>query len=84
VTAFFNNSVKVVVRVLNEFFDCFLVGKYTVLLVVLKNTEVGLTWHQKSLLYNMNQAETEEVKWNVHEVWCIEGHLSDNVVTNNF
>lgn len=41
---------------------------------MLKDTKVGLAGHQEALLYNVNQAETKEVKWDVHEVGCRQGH----------
>ena len=39
---------KIEVRVLDEFVDCFLVGKHTVFvcLTVLEHTEIWLSWHQ--------------------------------------
>jgi len=37
---------------------------------MLEDTKVWFSWHEQTLLYNINQAETEEIKWDVHEIGC--------------
>ena len=82
--ALLNNGVKVVVGVLDELLNCLLVSEHTVLFVVLEHTQVGLARHEQALLHDVHETEAEEVEWNVHEVWRVEGHLTNDVVTHDF
>ena len=45
-SAAFYDIMEVLLWLLDEFFDAQLISKHTVLLVVLKDTKVRLSWHQ--------------------------------------
>ena len=66
----FNDLFQVEVRVGDEFVNCFLVGENAILvrLTVLENTEVWLSRHEQTLLNNVDEAKSEEIERNMHEV----------------
>ena len=84
-SALLNDLIKIVSRVVSEFLNCFLIGKHAVLLVdsVLVHTQIGLTRHKQTIFHNINETETQEVKWNMHEVGCRIGHQPQNVFAHD-
>lgn len=68
--ALLNNLFEVQVRISDEFIYGFLVSEDTIFVrfLVLEDTKVGLSWHQKALLNNIYETETEEVQWDMHEI----------------
>jgi hypothetical protein len=79
-TAALNDFVEIGLWLRDELFDAVLVSKDAIFLVILEDTKVGLSWHEKSVvLYDVNETETKEVKWDVHEVRGAVRHQTDNV-----
>jgi len=79
-TAALYDLVEIRLWLRDELFDAILVGKDAIFLVILEDTKVGLSWHEKSVvLYDVNETETKEVKWDVHEVRGAVRHQTDNV-----
>lgn len=58
-TALLDDLLQVEVGVGDEFVDSLLVGEDAVLIrvVVLEHTQVRLSWHQKAVFYDVDQAE---------------------------
>ena len=79
-TAALNDFVEIGLWLRDELFDAVLVSKDAIFLVILEDTKVGLSWHEKSVvLYDVNETETKEVKWDVHEVRGAVRHQTDNI-----
>ena len=64
------NPLQIHVWILDKLVNRFLVCEDTILisLTVLENSQVGLSRHQQSLFDNVDEAEAEEVEWNVHKI----------------
>jgi hypothetical protein len=77
-SALLYNSIKVFIRVSNKFINRFLVCEYAVFFFILEDTEVWLSGHQESLLYDVYKAETKEIKRNVHEIRRTIRHQSED------
>ena len=60
-----------------------MVGEYTVFLIILKNSKVWFSWHQKAFLDNVDETESQEVERDVHEVRRAIGHQPDDLVAHN-
>jgi len=54
VTTLLNHVVEVEIWVFNELLYCVLISKNTVLVVVLENSQVWLTWHKKTFFDYMH------------------------------
>lgn len=80
--ALFNDIVQVLVRLGDELLNRLEISKDTVLVVVLEDSKIRLAWHQQTLLNDVDEAETKEVKWNVHEVRSRAGHQSQDSITD--
>ena len=79
-TATLYDLVEVRLWLRDELLDAVLVSKDAIFLVILEDTEVGLARHEETMvLHDVNQAETKEVKWNVHEVRGAVWHQTDYV-----
>ena len=52
-----DNLIEIFVWVTDELVNGLLICKHTILLVVLEYTKVRLSWHQKSLLNDIDKAE---------------------------
>ena len=78
--ALLHNILQVHVGVSNELVDCLQISKDTVLFVVLEDSKVWFTWHEEAMLYDIDQTETEEVQWDVHELWCRVRHQSQDIL----
>lgn len=79
-TAAFYDLVEVRLWLRDELFDAVLVGKDAIFLVILEDTKVGLAWHEEAVvLHDVNEAETKEIKWDVHEVRGAIRHQTDYV-----
>ena len=71
---------EVLLRLLDEFLDAQLICEHTILLVVLEDTEVGLSGHQQSIvLDDVDEAEPEEVQRDMHKVRSAVGHQTDDI-----
>ena len=46
---------------------------------MLEDTKVGLTGHQQTLLDDIDETETEEVQWDVHEIRCGQRHQTKDI-----
>ena len=79
-SALLDDLLKVHVWVRDELLNSLLVGKHTVLLIELEDSQVWLAWHQQSMLDNVDQTETKEVQWNMHELWSGVWHQSEDVL----
>ena len=64
----------------DELLDAVLISKHAIFLVILEDTKVGLAWHEEAMmLHDVDETETKEVKWDVHEVWGAVWHQTDYV-----
>jgi hypothetical protein len=79
-TAALYDLVEVRLWLRDKLFDAVLVGKHAIFLVILEDTEVGLSWHEEPMvLHDVDKAETKEVKRDVHEVRSAVWHQTDYV-----
>jgi hypothetical protein len=79
-SALLDDCVEIFIWVNNELFDGLLVCKYTVLLLVFKDTEIWLSRHQETLFNNVDKAETEEIQRDMHEIRSVVRHQTDDTV----
>ena len=79
--ALFDDLLKVEVRIRDKLVYGLLVSKHAILvrLLMLEDTQVGLTGHQQALLDNVDETETEEVQWDVHEIRCGQRHQTKDI-----
>lgn len=80
--ALLDDLFNVLSRLCDELLDGLLVCKHAVLVVVLEDSEVGLSRHEQAVFDDVDEAESEEVEGNMHEVGRAVGHQSDDVVTD--
>jgi hypothetical protein len=79
-TAALYDLVEVRLWLRDELLDAVLISKDAIFLVILEDTEVGLAWHEKTMvLHDVNKTETKEVKRDVHEVRSAVWHQTDYV-----
>ena len=79
-TAALYDLIEVRLWLRDELFDAVLICKDAIFLVILEDTEVGLAWHEETVvLHDVDEAETKEVKWDVHEVRGAVWHQTDYV-----
>ena len=57
-SALLHYVLQVRVWIFDKLVDSILVCEYAILLIVFEHTKVGLTWHQKTFLHDVNQAKT--------------------------
>ncbi len=81
-TATLHHLVQVLLRLLDELVDGVLIGEDAVLLCVLEDSQVGLSGHQQPVvLDDVDEAEAQEVKRDVHEVRGAVGHQPNNIAS---
>lgn len=79
-TATLDDLAQVLLWLLHKLVDALLICEDTVLLGVLKDTEVRFARHEEAVMLNdVNEAEPKEVQWDVHEVGRAVGHEADDV-----
>ena len=79
-TAALYDLVEIGLWLRDELLDAVLVGKDAIFLVILEDTKVRLAWHEEAVvLHDVNQAETEEVQGDVHEVGRAVRHQADYI-----
>lgn len=76
-----NYLIEVPVRVINELVYTLLICEHTIFLVVFENTKIWLSRHEKTLLNDVDEAETQEVERNMHEIGCAIWHQSDYLIS---
>jgi hypothetical protein len=79
-SASLNHLVQVLLRLLYKLVNAHLVCKHAILFCVLEYTKIGFSRHKKPILLDyVDQAKSEEVEWNVHEVRSAVRHQSNDI-----
>lgn len=82
-SALLNYMLQVWIWIFDEKINCILICEHTIFLVILEHTQIWFSWHEKAFLYDVNEAETQEIKWDMHEVRSWVRHQTNNLVSND-